>query len=124
MLSDLFNEEYISTSNDERESHIKLIESFEKCKLLTPGNVCGRNYRDKRPIVRPNYIPFPTSTRSSREEWSFTYYIQIEELYKIFIDIINKKFPKNKIKWYKDSIKYGFETLIYHCSSKYIDKLV
>jgi len=124
MLSDLFDEQYISTSNAEQESHNKLIESYEKYKLLTPSSVCGRHYRDTRPCVRPNYIPFSSPTRSSREEWASTYYIQLEELYKIIINIVNENYPKNKIKWNKDSIKYGFETLIYHCSSKYIDKMV
>jgi len=124
MLSDLFNEEYNSRPNAEQTSDNKFIESFEKRKLLTPSNSCGRYYRDNRPCVRPNYNPFPTPTKSSREEWVFTYYIQLEELYKIFINIINKNFPKNKIKWEKDSIKYGFETLIYHSSSKYIDKMI
>ena len=122
MLSDLFKSESESESEIDIEQE-SINESIEKCKHLIPY-VYGRFYKDTRTCVRPNYIPFPSPYKSSKEEWLFTYNLQLEEIYKILINVINTKYPKNKIKWDNNDIKYSFEKLIYHCSSKYIDKMV
>lgn len=116
MFSDLFK---TSVDTDERNDVTK----YEKDKIPT-HYVRNRYYRDTRPCIRSNYIPFLTPTKSNFDEWYNTYLSQIDALFKIFKNIINSNYPKNKIKWNDKVVEYNFIKVIYHCSSKHIDKLV
>tara|TARA_Y100000389_G_C17458512_1_gene519866 strand:+ start:923 stop:1282 length:360 start_codon:yes stop_codon:yes gene_type:complete len=119
MLSELFktdNEKEQSTDNANNEYYAK--------RDLIPVVSKGRNYRDTRECVRFNHIPHRTPSKIDYDEWLDNYYLQLDQLYKIISDNMNKKYPKNKIKWHNDNTKSNFDKLIFHCSSKHIDKFV
>ena len=120
MLSELFKpENEIDKNTDDA-----LNEYYEEQYNLIPIVSKGRNYRDTRECVRFNHIPHRTPTKVNYDEWLDTYYFQLYKLYGIICKNINKKYPKNKIKFHNDNIKINFNKLIFHCSSKYIDKFV
>jgi hypothetical protein len=119
MLSDLFKSEL----ENQQESNYSTNEIYANSNLI-PIISKGRSYKDSRQCVRANYIPHYTPSKSDFNEWIDSYYLQLNSLYKILRDKVNEKYPKNKIKWESENIKFNFYKLIYHCSSKYIDKLV
>ena len=81
-----------------------------------------QQYIDKRKSERFNYIPYPTPSDSTREEWHNAYIKQLIDMHCIMINTINERYPKNDIMWGKNKSKtfHNFSRLIYHCSSKYI----
>lgn len=82
----------------------------------------NQQYIDKRVCERFNYIPYPTPSNSTREEWHNAYIKQLIDMHYIVINTINERYPKNYIMWEKNKSKifHNFSRLIYHCSSKYI----
>jgi hypothetical protein len=81
-----------------------------------------QQYIDKRKSERFNYIPFPTPSDSTREEWHNVYVTQLIDIHSIVKNTINERYPRNDIMWEKNKSKifHNLSRLIYHCSSKYI----
>ena len=81
-----------------------------------------QQYIDKRTSERFNYIPFPTPSDSTREEWHNVYVTQLIDIHSIVKNTINERYPRNDIMWEKNKSKifHNLSRLIYHCSSKYI----
>jgi hypothetical protein len=85
-----------------------------------PRNV-GKWKRDERQCEWYNYIPHLTPTKDNRNRWYCSYEIQLMQMYDIITNIIQERYPRNKIKWMdNEKILYNVVKLVYHCSSKYI----
>lgn len=76
--------------------------------------------KDDRRCAVYNYVPHMTPVKESSQLWYEKYDKYIVELYRILINKITKKYPKNKIDWSENNFR-KFINLIYHSSSKYID---
>ncbi len=72
---------------------------------------------------RRNYIPFSTPHNPDFGKWRFAYHVQLENMYKIAIDIIQNKHPQ-KLDWESPVIQNLFANLIYNNSSKHISKYI
>ena len=71
---------------------------------------------------RYNYIQRAPTRNSDRCRWHYAYLSQLIDIYNIIVDTINKKYPRNKIKWNtNNAIFHNLSRLLYHCSSKYIE---
>jgi hypothetical protein len=67
---------------------------------------------------RANYIPHTTPKNANRYEWHNTYIRQLIDIYNIIKEVINERYPHNKIKWDNEKIFHNLSRVIYHCSSK------
>lgn len=67
-----------------------------------------------------SYIPHKTPKYSNKEEWVNTYNNELQDMYSLIKNNIETNFP-NQIDWSRPSISNNLITVIYHCSSKYID---
>ena len=68
---------------------------------------------------RANYIPLPTPKNANRFEWHNTYIRQLIDIYNIIKEVINERYPHNKIKWdNNEKIFHNLSRVMYHCSSK------
>jgi len=67
---------------------------------------------------RANYIPHTTPKNANRYEWHNTYIRQLIDIYNIIKQVINERYPHNKIKWDKEKNFHNLSRVIYHCSSK------
>lgn len=86
--------------------------------LITSG-------RDKRKCESGNNIPHRTPSNANRLDWHNAYITQLMEMYRIIADTMNERYPKNKIKWDRNTeIVHNMSRLIYHCSSKHISEYV
>jgi|TARA_B110000259_G_C13993643_1_gene393556 hypothetical protein len=119
MFSGLFKEndteEYDSDAEDEQKY---------SCIIPIPTVSNDRYIKDTRKCIRHNYIPYFTPRKLYPDEWYDSYYLQLENLFSIFKNIINNRYQKNKIEWDSEFIKMNFAKLIYHCSSKHIDRYI
>lgn len=81
-------------------------------------------FREKK-CEKSNYIVKPTSRNIDRYEWHNSYILNLIDMYNIVINVINDRYPNNKIKWKKnEEIFHNFSRLIYHCSSKHISEYI
>lgn len=69
---------------------------------------------------RGGLCPAPTPENTSRYSWHTSYQRQLEDMYRITQNVVNMRYPTNKIKWDDNSKFNNFSRLMYHCSSKYI----
>ena len=67
-------------------------------------------------------LPRQHFIKPSREEWNEIYEQHLNQMYKIIKGIVEKNIPDKNIKWDNNKLKNNFSRLIYHCSSKTIDK--
>lgn len=71
---------------------------------------------------RSNYISYPRPINPNRHEWHNIYLDNLLHMYDIVSNIIDDRYPNNKIIWEKNSdVFHNLSRLIYHCSSKHID---
>jgi hypothetical protein len=76
---------------------------------------------NSKPIFceRSNYIPHATPKGANRCEWHYAYMSQIIDIYNIIKEVINERYPRNKIKWNSNQkIFHNLSRVLYHCSSK------
>jgi hypothetical protein len=59
-----------------------------------------------------------------QHKWHDSHLKYLIDLYFILIDIVNTRYPKNKIDWSSNKIFNNFSKLVYHCSSKHISKFL
>ena len=70
---------------------------------------------------QPNYIPHKTPKNANRYEWHYSYISQLIDIYNIIREVINERYPHNKIKWNSNiKIFHNLSRVLYHCSSKII----
>ena len=77
------------------------------------------SYNNYRECQMYNYIPHSKINNIDRELWHNSYMNQLINLYNIIREIMNKNYPKNKIRWDNSNFN-AMSKLIFHCSSKYI----
>lgn len=77
------------------------------------------SYNNYRECQMYNYIPHREINNIDRELWHNSYMNQLINLYNIIREIMNKNYPKNKIRWDNSNFNV-MSKLIFHCSSKYI----
>lgn len=83
----------------------------------------NQKWRNRR--SQSNYTPFRTPRNDNRHEWHVAYQQQLMDMYQIITNIMNERYPKNKIKWEtNDQIFHNLSRLLYHCSSKYISPYI
>lgn len=71
------------------------------------------------------YIPHKTPWNANRHDWHNAYLFQLIDMYNIVINIINYRYPKNKIRWKTNNqIFHNLSRLLYNCSSNYIFKYI
>ena len=71
-------------------------------------------------IRQPKFGSSRNRPASDRHEWHNAYFPQLIIMYDMVQEIINEKYPKNKIDWDNPRHLNNFSRLIYHCSSKLI----
>lgn len=68
-----------------------------------------------------NRIPHRTPTNPSRRVWHAAYLPELIHLYGAYIEIIEKRYPTNRVTWDNETFN-AFSRMMYECSSGYIDK--
>ena len=69
-----------------------------------------------------NYIPHKTPFKPNYNKWFNEYEKEILSLYGILQQIINERYPYEKIDWESEEIFNSFSIMLYNKSSKYIPK--
>lgn len=69
-----------------------------------------------------NYIPHKTPFNTNYNKWFNEYEKEILSLYGILQQIINERYPYEKVDWESEEIFNSFSIMLYNKSSKYIPK--
>ena len=80
----------------------------------------NNGYISSKKCVRGNHVPRRTPYISHRRNWQEHYKPQLINLFKIFMDIINDRYPRNKVEINSKTFN-DFCIFIYESSSKYME---
>ena len=96
---DMFDlEETYDNEEEEEEKKINIVNILE----------LNKNKNNIEDCIKSNYIPHECSNNITREKWHNCYIYELINMYEIFIDIFEEKFPEYNINWKKPKYFHNF----------------